>query len=115
MKKLKLIFILSIILTISGCFPFEFKEQANRQFGDQHFKTAIALIELHKLREGEYPEELDSLNYIGGWDQIAFNSVKYKKLDGGYELNLTNGWLGKPEDISYPDDFWKGLGLIKSN
>ena len=115
MKTIRLTFILSIILTMSGCFPDGFKEQANQQFGDQHFKTAISLIELHKLREGEYPSTLDSLKYIGNWDKMIFSSVKYKRLVEGYELDLTNGWMGKPEELGYPDDFWKGLGLVKSN
>jgi len=111
--KLNVIFIISIAL--SGCNLGNFQEKANQQFGDQHFKTAISLIELHKLREGEYPPTLDSLKYLGEWDKIIFNSVKYKRLDEGYELDLVNGWMGKPEELKYPDDFWKGLGLVKSN
>ncbi len=114
-RKIKLILILPMILTISSCFPDGFQEQANKQFGDQHFKTAISLIELHKLREGEYPLILDSLKYIGDWDRIIFSSVNYKKLNEGYELNLTNGWMGKPKDLIYPNDFWNGLGIVKSN
>ncbi|MBK6836368.1 MAG: hypothetical protein IPG89_19740, partial [Bacteroidetes bacterium] len=43
----------------------KFKEGANKQFGDQHFKTAISLIELHKIRFGEYPATLDSIKYSG--------------------------------------------------
>ena len=95
--------------------PNVLKEQANQKFGDQHFKTAISLIELHKIREGEYPSTLDSLKYIGEWDNIIFSSVQYKRLDTKYELNLTNGWIGIPEELKYPDDFWNGLGLVKSN
>lgn len=98
-----------------GCISNDIKEKANEQFGDQHFKTAIALIELHKIREGNYPPSLDSLKYLGDWDKIIFSSVKYKKLDKGYELNLTNGWIGKPENLKYPDEFWNGLGVRKSN
>lgn len=106
---------LLVMLTVAGCIPERFKEQANQQFGDQHFKTAIALVELHKLREGEYPQTLNDLKYVGDWDRIIFSSVKYTKLDDGYELDLINGWMGKPEELEYPDDFWKGLGLVKSN
>lgn len=107
------IILLSIILT--GCLPKGFKEEANQKFGDQHFKTAIQLIELHKLREGEYPNSLDSLKFLGDWDKIVFNSVKYTKLKDGYELDLINGWMGKPKDLGYPTEFWKGLGIRKSN
>ena len=104
-----------IIFLLAGCISDSFKEKANEQFGDQHFKTAIALIELHKIREGTYPNSLDNLKYLGDWDKIIFNSVEYKKLDEGYELNLTNGWMGKPKELKYPDEFWNGLGLRKSN
>ena len=114
-KGFRFIFTFSILLVITSCNPNNFKEKANQQFGDQHFKTAISLIELHKLREGSYPPSLDSLKFIGDWDKIIFTSVKYKKLDNGYQLDLTNGWIGKPKELSYPDEFWKGLGLVKSN
>lgn len=100
---------------MSSCLPDGFKEGASQKFGDQHFKTAISLIELHNIREGSYPETLDELKYTGDWDEIIFTSVEYKKLAKGYELNLTNGWMGKPEGLVYSEGFWKGLGLMKSN
>jgi competence protein ComGC len=110
-----IISIIAISVLLIGCLPEAFKENANQKFGDQHFKTAIQLIELHKLREGEYPASLDSLKYLGDWDKIIFGSVKYTKLESGYELDLINGWMGKPNELEYPKDFWKGLGIIKSN
>lgn len=116
MKKLKYIFTVLLITTlISSCFPDDFKENANKTFGDQHFKTAIALIELHKLREGEYPEKLKDLKYTGTWDNIIYRSVRYTKLENGYELDLIKGWSGKPDNLKYPKQFWNGLGLVKSN
>ncbi|MEO1764519.1 MAG: hypothetical protein AAFR83_21740, partial [Cyanobacteria bacterium J06629_18] len=42
------------------------------------------------------------------------NSVSYKRVGNGYELDVVQGWVGKPE-LKYPDEFWKGLGLVKSN
>ena len=113
-QKILIILTLTSLLSIQ-CNMGEFKQQADRQFGDQHFKTAIALIELHKIRFGEYPATLDSLKYVGDWDQIIWTSVEYQRLETGYELNLTKGWTGKPESLNYPDDFWNGLGLVKSN
>jgi hypothetical protein len=116
MKSKNILTILTLsALLFSGCGMGKLEEKANQQFGDQHFKTAIALIELHKVRFGEYPETLDSLKFTGDWDQIIFSSVKYQKLDKGYELDLTNGWMGKPDFLEYPDEFWKGLGLVRSN
>ena len=66
------------------------------------------------MRYGSYPEDLKSLKFTGDWDPIALSGVEYRRLANGYELNLTRGWVGKPE-VSYPDDFWKGLGLVKTN
>jgi hypothetical protein len=115
-KTLGTIFtILLLHIFCSSCNLGGIKEQANKQFGDQHFKTAIALIELHKVRFGTYPESLDSLKYAGDWDKIINGSVHYEKLDSGYVLDLVNGWMGKPNTLTYPDEFWQGLGLVKSN
>ena len=107
--------IILVSIFIIGCVPEGLEEEANQKFGDQHFKTAINLIELHKIREGEYPASLDSLKHLGDWDKMVFSSVEYKKLDIGYELNLVKGWNGKPKKLVYPKEFWKGLGIVKSN
>jgi hypothetical protein len=116
MKTVKKLIFFSISMLLFAHCGFEgFRENANQQFGDQHFKTAIALIELHKIRNGDYPESLDSIKFSGDWDGIAGSNVKYKKLANGYELDLVNGWAGKPEKLVYPPEFWKGLGLQKSN
>jgi hypothetical protein len=103
--------LLSLGIALSAC---SFKKEADRQFGDQHFKTAIALIELHRIRYGEYPASLKDLKFTGEWDQIALSNVEYKRVGNGYELNIARGWVGKPE-LKYPDEFWRGLGLVKSN
>ncbi len=104
MKKL----VISIFfLALAGC---NFQDAANQKFGDQHFKTAISLIELHKVRTDEYPEKLSDLQFLGDWDQIALQSVKYNKLGDGYTLSVTNGWIGKP-NLEYPANFWVGLGI----
>ncbi|MBT2788369.1 MULTISPECIES: hypothetical protein [unclassified Halomonas] len=105
MKYLMSVLVLIILLT--GC---DFKKEADQKFGDQHFKTAISLIELHKTRFGEYPSNLSELMFIGDWDQIALQSVQYSKVEDGYALTLRRGWVGKPE-LHYPADFWQGLGI----
>lgn len=107
--------ILLIFSILTSCMPEEFKKDAFEKFDDQHFKTAIALIELHHVREGNYPESLQQLKYIGDWDKMVFTSVEYKKLNSGYELNLVDRFTGDFVDFSYPADFWNGLGLVKSN
>jgi hypothetical protein len=109
MKRAAILFF--AILTLAAC---DFQKDADAKFGDQHFKTAISLIELHKIRFGGYPETLKDLKFVGDWDAIALSGIEYRRLDTGYELNLVRGWTGKP-DVSYPPEFWKGLGLVKSN
>src|SRR5262249_32042819 len=49
----------------------------DNMFGDQHLKTAVALIELNKVRYGRYPKSLSDLEFTGQWDQIALQSVRY--------------------------------------
>ena len=115
MKLVNNFFLLLIFLSSTSCGIEKFQEEANQQFGDQHFKTAISLIELHNTRTGDYPSKLTDLKYLGDWDMIIFNSVKYKKLEEGYQLDLTNGWMGRPENLTYPNEFWEGLGLKESN
>ena len=105
------IFLLAVVALLTAC---DFQKEMDARFGDQHFKTSISLIELHKLRFGAYPETLNDLTFIGEWDAIALSSVEYKRLDTGYELNVMRGLLGKPS-VNYPPEFWKGLGLLKSN
>ena len=92
----------------------QFSQEADNQFGDQLFKTAITLIELHKVRYGAYPQSLTDLKYTGDWDQLAIQSVSYQKVDNGYVLNLERGWVGKA-DLTYPPDFWQNLGVVESN
>ncbi|WP_207512810.1 hypothetical protein [Longitalea luteola] len=116
MNNKRVLFMLAFAaLVFTGCGFDNMEKQASKQFGDQHFKTAIALIELHKVRFGEYPASLESIKYTGQWDQIVWSAVKYKKLDTGYELDLTNGLMSLPENLEYPAEFWQGLGLVRSN
>ena len=107
-------FQLTVVLAASALACGQFRKQADAEFGDQNFKTAIALIELHKIRFGSYPDRLTDLKFTGQWDQIALSAVRYTKLNDGYELNVVRGWVGTP-DLEYPDAFWQGLGLRKTN
>ena len=113
-KRIPLSLIVTLLCLAAALSACSFKKEADQKFGDQHFKTAISLIELHKVRFGEYPATLKDLKFTGEWDQIALINVEYKRVGNGYELNLMRGWVGRPE-LNYPDEFWKGLGLVKSN
>jgi len=111
MKFRRYLLLLLLLFAVAGC---DFQKEADAKFGDQSFKTVIALVELHKLRSGTYPATLKELTFTGDWDAISLNSVEYKKLDQGYELNVLRGWVSAPA-LSYPPEFWVGLGLKKSN
>lgn len=115
MKKvyIGLCILVFIFLSLVGC--GKLKEESDLKFGDQNFKTSIALIELHKIRTGEYPEKLEELEFLGDWDQIYLQNVAYTKLEEGYQLDLVKGWTGMPDELTYPAEFWEGLGLVKSN
>lgn len=115
MKKFKIILVIILSIHLASCDKlFDFQKHADNAFGDQHFKTAISLIELHKTRYGQYPENLDDIKFAGDWDAMALQSVKYTKSAEGYDLDVVNGWVGQPE-LKYPDEFWQGLGIKQSN
>ncbi|MEZ4842988.1 MAG: hypothetical protein R3A43_01915 [Bacteroidia bacterium] len=112
----QLIIITLFALTFSSCDFINFQEKANSQFADQHFKTAIANIELFNIRYGQYPTSLDKLDFLGDWDKMIFQSVSYEKLDTGYRLDIVKGIVNDtPTDLKYPKEFWQGLGLKQSN
>jgi hypothetical protein len=83
----------------------------DNMFGDQHLKTAVALIELHKVRYGKYPNSLQDLRFTGQWDRIALQSVSYyPNADlSGYYIEVERGWVGRPT-LKMPDEFWRGTG-----
>lgn len=110
MRKFSLVF---IILLLSAC-EFEFPGGMDEKFGDQHFKSAVSAIELHKTRTGEYPSTLNDLEYLGDWDMIWLHAVRYEKSDAGYKLFIERGWMGEPS-LKLPAGYKVGLGLIDSN
>lgn len=84
----------------------------DNKFGDQHLKTAVALIELHKVRYGKYPDSLRDLKFTGDWDPIHVNVVGYYPSPDStsYYVEVKRGWLGKPT-FTVPDEFWQGTGF----
>lgn len=103
------------LLVLTSCGFSDFKEKADTKFADQHFKSAIAHIELYNLRYGKYPETIDKLTYLGDWDKIIFGSISYQKLDTGYQLDVKTPTSQTQPELAYPADFWQGIGLKKSN
>ncbi|HKC38889.1 MAG TPA: Clp protease N-terminal domain-containing protein, partial [Gemmatimonadales bacterium] len=81
---------------------------------DQRFKAVIALVELHRLRFGAYPDSLKDLQFLAPYDQASLQSVRYEKLPDGYALDIITPRGEKPGP-SYPADFWRGLGIRRTN
>src|SRR4051812_27646377 len=71
------------VLIIAGYFIVQavidsgFTRGPDEMFGDQHLKTAVALVELHKVRYGMYPAKLGDVKFSGQWDKMALQSVAY--------------------------------------
>jgi hypothetical protein len=86
----------------------------DNMFGDQHLKTTVALVELHKIRNGLYPISLSELKFVGDWDRIALASVTYCAANDqkSYFVEVHRGWVGKPS-FELPTDFWKNTGFSK--
>jgi len=103
---------LLLVIILSGC-NFEVPG-ADEKFGTQNFVSAISVVELHKIRNGEYPNNLDELEFLGDWDGIWLSAVKYEKSGNGYNLYLERGWAGKPS-LEFPVKFKQGLGIKKTN
>jgi hypothetical protein len=113
---LKPLTIALLTLATLGCEKInEVKEQMAYEVGDQQFRSAIAIIELHKVRYGEYPESTSDLRFLGELDQKAIGAVTYQRMANGYRLDYTNGTMGEIPDLSFATGFREGLGLRVSN
>jgi hypothetical protein len=93
-----------------------FRERVGHVPGDvdQRFKTGIALVELHGVRFGAYPDSLDDLRFVGPYDHRLLKGLRYEKLPDGYALEVDVPRGVSPE-LSYPPDFWRGLGIRRTN
>ena len=117
-KKIFLLIALSVALVaaIGGAAVFVLLRSGitgpiDNKFGDQHLKTTVALVELHKTRFGHYPRQLSELRFAGEWDAIALNSTRYctNADQTAYYVEVHRGWAGKPT-LTLPDGFWSGTG-----
>jgi hypothetical protein len=84
-------------------------------FGDQHLKTVVALVELHRVRYGEYPRTLSDLRFTGQWDAIHTQSVSYCAAEDrrSYYVEVARGWAFKPA-LTVPPEFWRGTGFNRA-
>ena len=119
-KRISVVTVLAIaaILAIGGVVAIRYilttgiTMGIDNKFGDQHLKTAVALLELHKARYGRYPDSLTGLKFLGDWDRIILFTVAYYPSTDrkSYYVEVTRGWIGKP-NFTIPDEFWKGTGF----
>ena len=107
--------VLVIVIAYHSIIASGITRNFDNMFGDQHLKTAVALIELHKVRYGKYPDSLRDLKFTGQWDQIHLVSVKYVPSPNreAYYIEVERGWMGKPS-LNMPPEFWKGTGYTPS-
>ena len=86
-------------------------ESVDRTFGDQHLKSAVAMLELHHRRFGQYPDTLKAIKFTGEWDQIWMQGTRYNPSDDrqSYYIEVEQRWIGKP-GLTMPDEFWKNTG-----
>lgn len=86
-------------------------EPMDRKFGDQNLKSTVAMLELHKIRFGSYPDSLRDIKYTGDWDQIWISGVSYYPSEDrqSYYVEVQRGWVGKPT-LEMPDEFWQNTG-----
>ncbi len=110
MKKLILVIAFSILAM--ACDPMSIVPGAKGKFEDQGFKTAVAMIELHKIRNGKYPEKLKDIKFEGAWDPIYKQFVIYELKSSGYKLGVRSD---AADDLEYPPEFWSGFGIVETN
>lgn len=108
------VFVIGILLTLFAVRSFISSGATavpDQMFGDQHLKTVVALVELHKVRYGSYPARLSELKFIGQWDALALSSVSYTASSDQqhYYVEVERGWAGKPV-LDPPAEFWQGTG-----
>jgi hypothetical protein len=121
-------FLIVLILSLTACIPEDLKKNmdtalrdSQEKLADETFKDAIANIELHKVRFGKYPASLTDLRFLSAMDSMILQSVKYVRLDSGYQLDFAGKYVsfnGETKDtvqLNYPREFWQGLGCRKSN
>jgi hypothetical protein len=54
-----------IFFTLASCSYADLSQTVETDLVDQYFKAAIALIELHKTRFGQYPKSIGDIKYVG--------------------------------------------------
>jgi hypothetical protein len=95
--------------------PFTGRRLLHPESADQLFTFAIAFIELYRLRDGTYPDSLEALPFLSAHDRHSLVSgLRYEKLPDGYALDVVMPEGEKPA-VSYPPDFWRGLGIRRTN
>lgn len=89
-------------------------EDLNKSLAKSSFTAAIQLLELHKIRNGEYPASLSELKYVGSFDKESLGFVRYERSGDGYNLYIHKTWSSNSE-LEFNSRFKNGLGLENSN
>lgn len=103
---------LLVTLLLTGCDTPDMMPGDQTAFVDQGFKSAIAAVEVYRLRHGDYPESLDELEFTGDWFPIHSRFVRYRRIGDGYEIRVDED---AADQLAYPEAFFSGLGLVQTN
>jgi len=103
--------IIAFVLVLRSILASGITSGPDNLFGDQNLKTTVALIELHKVRYGKYPDTLRDIKFTGQWDLMHLQSVAYypNPQRTRYYVEVQRGWVGKP-NLEMPAEFWQGTG-----
>jgi hypothetical protein len=91
------------------------RKSSQHESFEEVLHRAISLIEMHKIRFGDYPENISMpgvIQYLVADDLKVIQSISYQKIESGYELNVGTEDSVK---ILLPNGFWQGLGITKTN
>ncbi|MCU0727131.1 MAG: hypothetical protein MUE73_15320, partial [Planctomycetes bacterium] len=105
---------LLVLVAVRALDPRGISAEADLVFGEQHLKVVVALLELHKVRYGRYPDTLGDLKFIGPWDEMALGNVDYWPAAdrSAYYVEVRCGFSGRP-DLEMPEEFWQGTGFTR--
>lgn len=121
-----------IIIQFTGAFKLKPKltekdgKQLELYYCGCDFKKVITAIEFYQVKNGHYPENIDEYNFrdfLEKWSfnynrkDILYNFLKndlvYSTIENGYELSLNTD--SNNIELEYPQTFWNGLGIVKTN
>jgi len=101
----------AVALVIAG--PFLLQSAWSNLQNDSEVDSlvrVVSLIELHRLRNGQYPATLDELEYLGQWDGISVSGMDYAPAPDHSAYFLQPRSTRARTVATMPEEFWRGTG-----